>query len=111
MVEPNPSSQQQNSGEEEKKSSTAPAAKVQLPEESKTLPVQPSSMDVNQAAAAEGEDQEEEDEDYEENKGEEGEEEKKAPPRPYKPIDQSKTNLPIVNPEAEELKELLDINA
>ena len=69
-------------------------------------------MDVNQAAAGEGEGQEEEDEDYEENKGDEaGAEEVKAPPRPYKPIDQSKTNLPIVNPEAEELKELLDINA
>ena len=68
-------------------------------------------MDVNQAAAGEEEDQEVEDEDYEENKGEEAGEEVKAPPRPYKPIDQSKTNLPIVNPEAEELKELLEINA
>ena len=69
-------------------------------------------MDVNQAAAAEGEGQQEEDEDSEENKGgDDGPEEVKQPPRPYKPIDQSKTNLPIVNPEAEELKELLDINA
>lgn len=52
-------------------------------------------------------------EDKEEEYGdEEGDEENKShPPVARKVIDQSKSNIPIVNPDFEELKELLEQNA
>ena len=55
--------------------------------------------------------EEDKEEEYGDEEGEEDEENKSHPPVARKVIDQSKSNIPIVNPDFEELKELLEQNA